>query len=99
MVRDIQCVSQKPKETDMLTLALKLIRSRIGGKSEVSLMLVILGVVIYALPIFPALTWEVLKAYELVVVSVFGASILGRIENKEGVINAVKSLFAALRKK
>ena len=83
----------------MLTLALKIIRNRIGGKSEISLLLMLLGVAVYILPVAPFLTWEVLKAYEMVVIAIFGTSLLGRIENKEGVMNAVKSLFEALRKR
>jgi len=80
-------------------LILKLIRTYIGGKTEVGMIVASIATLVYLLPVAPGFTWDIYQAVLELVAVVTGVAFLSRIENKKGVLNAVKSLFAALKKK
>jgi len=80
-------------------IILKLIRTYIGGKTEVGMIVASIATLVYLLPVAPGFTWDIYQAVLELVAVVTGVAFLSRIENKKGVLNAVKSLFAAIKKK
>jgi len=80
-------------------LILKLIRTYIGGKTEVGMIVASIATLVYLLPIAPGFTWDIYQAVLNLIAVITGVAFLSRVENKKGVLNAVKSLFATLKKK
>jgi hypothetical protein len=78
---------------------LKWIRAFIGGKSEFGLIVSLLALVGYAVG-WPAFidTIEELLAFYSIVGTFTGVAFLSRIEDKEGFLKAIKTLFSAWRK-
>ena len=61
-------------------------------------MVTVLTGAIYILPIAPGFTLEMLTSVLYVVGAFTGVALLGRVEDKQGTIDAFKSLFKAWRK-
>ncbi len=77
---------------------LKLIRTFIGGKTELGILVSLIALAAYILPIAPSFTNEALFALLKVVGALTGVALLSRIEDKEGFVDAMASLFSAWRK-
>ena len=75
-----------------------LIRTYIGGKTELGIIVTIGAVVTYVLPIAPGFTYEMLTSVLYIIGALTGVALLGRVEDKQGTIDAFKSLFKAWRK-
>lgn len=78
---------------------LKLVRAFIGGKTELGLVVLGLSLLVFILPIAPGFTWGVMSNVLYIVGAITGTALASRIEDKEGVIKALQSLFGAWRKK
>ena len=81
----------------MLTL-IKLIRTFIGGKTELGIIVSIVALIVYLLPVVPAFGVDALLSLLKVVGILTGVALLSRIEDKEGFLEAMKSLFGAWKK-
>ena len=79
--------------------ALKFIRLFIGGKTEVGIIVSALAIAAYVLPVFPSFTFEALESLLYVAGALTGVALLGRVEDKEGFLRALQSLFGAWRGK
>ena len=77
----------------------KLIRMFIGGKTELGILVSLGAVLVFILPIMPAFSMEALLALLKVVGALTGVALLSRVEDKEGFLKALQSLFGAWRKK
>ncbi len=82
----------------MFVLIVNTIRKYIGGKTELGILLSTLAVAVYVLPVAPAFTYEALSSVLYIVGALTGVALLGRVEDKQGMIDAFKSLFKAWRK-
>jgi len=78
---------------------LRIVRIYVGGKTEIGLILFVSATAVYLLPIFPAFGWDQYMAFLVLLGAVTGTAFASRVEDKEGIFNALKSLFAAFRKK
>ena len=78
---------------------LKLIRVYIGGKTEVGIVASVVSIVVYVLPVLDSFTYEALMGFLTIVASLTGVAFLSRVENKEGFIKGIASLFAGFKKK
>ena len=74
------------------------IRTYIGGKTELGIIVAVLAGAIYILPIAPGFTFELLTSVLYIVGGLTGVAALGRVEGEQGTIDAFKSLFSAWRK-
>lgn len=77
---------------------IKLIRTFIGGKTELGIIVSFVALVIYLLPIAPSFDVVLLTRFLEVVGMLTGVALLSRIEDKEGFLKALKSLFGAWRR-
>lgn len=77
---------------------LRLIRAYIGGKTEVGIIVGIGFTLSYAFGWWPD-SYDILRGIWGVIGALTGVAFAGRIENQEGVVNALKSLFASFKKK
>ena len=78
---------------------LKLLRVYIGGKTETGILLSVIAISLYVLPVLDKFNFDMLVAVMTIIATWTGTAFLGRIENKRGVVDGFKSLFAAFRKK
>lgn len=81
-----------------MVFLVNMIRTFIGGKTELGILVAGFAVAVYVLPIAPGFTWEVLKTLLYIVGSLSGVALLSRVEDKKGMLKALQSLFAAWRK-
>ena len=72
---------------------LKLVREFIGGKTELGLIIMLVAVGVYVLPIAPDFDWEALMGLLTAFGGMTGVAMASRIEAKEGIIKAIRSLF------
>ncbi len=77
---------------------LKLVRVFIGGKTELGLVVSFGALIVYLLPIAPGFGVVQLIALYKVVAMLTGVALLSKIEDKEGFLNAIKSMFGPWRK-
>ena len=77
---------------------MKLIRGLVGGKTELGIIISVVALVVFALPVAPWFGVVQLIAFFKVVAIFTGVSLLSRIEDKEGFLKAIKSLFSPNRK-
>jgi len=77
---------------------LKLIRTFIGGKTELGIIVSFGALIIYLLPIVPAFGADSLLSLLKVVGILTGVAHLSRVDDKEGFLRALKSLFSAWRR-
>lgn len=81
-----------------MVFLVNMIRTFIGGKTELGLIVAALAIATYVLPIAPGFTYEALTSVLYIIGALTGVALLGRVENKQGTIDAFKSLFKAWRK-
>ena len=81
-----------------MVFLVNMIRTFIGGKTEVGIIVAALAIATYVLPIVPGFTYEALTSVLYIVGALTGVALLGRVEDKQGTIDAFKSLFKAWRK-
>lgn len=81
-----------------MVFLVNMIRTWIGGKTELGILVSVLALVLYTLPIAPWLTLDVLMALLKVVAMLTGVALLSRVEDKKGFLRAMQSLFSAWRK-
>ena len=77
---------------------IKLVRTFIGGKTELGIIVSVLALIVYLLPVVPAFGVDALLSLLKVVGILTGVALLSRIEDKEGFLKALKSLFGAWKK-
>ncbi len=77
---------------------MKLIRGLVGGKTELGIIISVVALVVFALPVMPWFGAVQLIAFFKVVGIFTGVSLLSRIEDKKGFLEALKSLFTPARK-
>ncbi len=77
---------------------LKLVRTLIGGKTELGIIVSVVALIVYLLPVVPAFGVDALLSLLKVVGILTGVALLSRIEDKEGFLKALKSLFGAWKK-
>ncbi len=77
----------------------KMLRTFIGGKTELGIIVSLLALLAYALGL---VSWldeaEELTAVLKIIGALTGVALLSRVENKEGFLRALKSLFGSWRK-
>lgn len=76
----------------------KLVRTFVGGKTELGIIVSFVALIVYLLPIVPAFGIDALLSLLKVVGILTGVALLSRIEDKEGFLKALKSLFGAWRR-
>ncbi|KKM95896.1 hypothetical protein LCGC14_1183580 [marine sediment metagenome] len=81
----------------MITL-INLVRTFIGGKTELGIIVSVVALIIYLLPIVPAFGVDALLSLLKVVGILTGVALLSRIEDKKGFLKALKSLFGPWKK-
>ena len=74
------------------------IRTYVGGKTELGIIVTVLAIAVYILPIAPGFTYEMLTSVLYIIGALTGVALLGRVENKQDTIDAFKSLFKSWRK-
>ena len=82
----------------MFVLIVNVIRKYVGGKTELGILVTALAVAVYVLPVAPNFTFAALESVLYIVGALTGVALLGRVEDKQGMIDAFKSLFKAWRK-
>ena len=79
---------------------MRLIRSFVGGKTEIGILISVLALVSYGFGWFKWLDEpSELTNFFTIVGSITGVALLSRIEDKEGFLKAFKTLFGPWRKK
>ncbi len=81
----------------MLTL-INLVRTFIGGKTELGIIVSVVALIVYLLPVVPAFGVDALLSLLKVVGILTGVALLSRIEDKRGFVEALKSLFGPWKK-
>ncbi len=81
-----------------MVFIVNMIRTFIGGKTELGIIVSALAVAVYVLPVAPNFTFETLTSVLYIVGALTGVALLSRVEDKQGIIDAFKSLFRAWRK-
>ena len=82
----------------MFVFITNMIRTWIGGKTELGILVSALAVAVYVLPVAPGFTYEALTSVLYIVGALTGVALLGRVEDKQGMIDAFRSLFKSWRK-
>ena len=82
----------------MFVLIVNTIRKYVGGKTELGILVSALAIAVYILPVAPGFSYEALSSVLYIVGALTGVALLGRVEDKQGIIDAFKSLFKAWRR-
>ena len=81
-----------------MVFLVNMIRTFIGGKTELGIIVTALAIATYVLPIAPGFTFEALSVVLKIVGMLTGVALLSRVEDKRGMLKALQSLFSAWRK-
>ena len=81
-----------------MVFLVNMIRTFIGGKTELGIIVSALAVAVYVLPVAPNFTYEALTSVLYIVGALTGVALLSRVEDKKGFLKALQSLFGAWRK-
>jgi len=81
-----------------MVFLVNMIRTFIGGKTELGIIVSALAVAVYVLPVAPNFGYEALTSVLYIVGALTGVALLSRVEDKKGFLRALQSLFGAWRK-